>query len=154
MPVSRVEKAARPRGSIGYIAPEYGFGRKISTEGDIYSYGIIILEMLTGKRPTDEMFSNGLSLHTFVGNAFPQKIGDILDPNIIPESESEDDEGAGRKTDYVYESHASVGMRSCIAKLVKLGLSCSMENPKDRPTTLDVFAEATAIKHAFSELCG
>jgi len=29
---------------------EYGTGSKISIEGDVYSYGIIILEMLTGKR--------------------------------------------------------------------------------------------------------
>ncbi|XP_028102993.1 putative receptor-like protein kinase At3g47110 [Camellia sinensis] len=54
------------RGTIGYTAPEYGMGSEVSAYGDIYSFGILLLEMLTGKRPTDEMFKDGLSLHSFV----------------------------------------------------------------------------------------
>ncbi|PIA45335.1 hypothetical protein AQUCO_01700699v1, partial [Aquilegia coerulea] len=53
------------RGTIGYIPPEYGMGSEVSTQGDIYSYGILVLEMFTGKRPTDEMFKDGLTLHDF-----------------------------------------------------------------------------------------
>ncbi|XP_006651513.1 receptor kinase-like protein Xa21 [Oryza brachyantha] len=140
---------AGPRGSIGYIAPEYGFGSKISTEGDVYSYGIIILEMLTRKRPTDEMFSNGLSLHTYVGNAFPQQIGEVLDPDIVPNLE---DEHMVKQLDC--ENDATEGALSCITQLVKLGLSCSVETPKDRPTMLDVYAEITRIKQAFLALHG
>ncbi|XP_022681727.1 probable LRR receptor-like serine/threonine-protein kinase At3g47570 [Setaria italica] len=79
-----------PRGSIGYIAPEYGFGSKLSTEGNVYSYGIIILEILTGKHPTDGMFTNGLNLHKYVEKAFPQKIAEVLDPCIVPSSEDGD----------------------------------------------------------------
>jgi len=41
-------------------------GSKISTEGDIYSYGIVLLEMLTGKRPTDELFDDGFTLHNML----------------------------------------------------------------------------------------
>ncbi|KAK3164898.1 hypothetical protein QOZ80_1AG0026220 [Eleusine coracana subsp. coracana] len=44
------------RGSIGYIAPEYGEGSSISTLGDVYSLGILLLEMFTGRSPTDDMF--------------------------------------------------------------------------------------------------
>ncbi|XBI86481.1 hypothetical protein VPH35_094429 [Triticum aestivum] len=135
---------AGPRGSIGYIAPEYGIGNKISTAGDVYSYGIIILEMLTGKRPTDVLFKNGLSLQKFVGNAFPEKIRDILDPNII--TPSFEDEGVD------HGNHAMVGMLSCIMQLVQLGLSCSTETPKDRPTMPDVYAEVSAIKREYSAL--
>ncbi|XP_025814623.1 receptor kinase-like protein Xa21 isoform X3 [Panicum hallii] len=138
---------AGPRGSIGYIAPEYGTGSKISTEGDVYSYGIIILEMLTGKRPTDELFNNGLSLQKFVGNAFPQKIHAILDRNIIPNFGSE---GMENKLDH--ENNAIMGMYSCIMQLAKLGLSCSMQTPKDRPKMLDVYAEMSTIKRTLSAL--
>ena len=89
-----------PRGSVGYIAPEYGFGSKISTEGDVYSYGVIILEMLTGKRPTDEMFKDGLSLYKFVEDSFPENIGEILDPRmIIPYYGNRDEEEAGSSSD-------------------------------------------------------
>src|SRR4051812_37959821 len=117
---------------------EYGIGNKISTAGDVYSYGIIILEMLMGKRPTDVLFKNGLSLQKFVGNAFPEKIRDILDHNIIIPSFG--DEGVDNG------NHAMVGMLSCITQLVQLGLSCSTETPKDRPTMPDVYAEVSTIK--------
>ncbi|XP_066362718.1 probable LRR receptor-like serine/threonine-protein kinase At3g47570 [Miscanthus floridulus] len=129
-----------PRGSIGYIAPEYGFGSKLSTEGDVYSYGITILEMLTGKRPTDEMFSKGLTLHKFVEKSFPQKIHEILDPSIIPVT------GDG-------DNHTMDEITRTIMNLIKLGISCSAETPKDRPTMKDVYAEVITIKETFSELC-
>ncbi|GJN37463.1 hypothetical protein PR202_gb26421 [Eleusine coracana subsp. coracana] len=53
------------RGSIGYVAPEYGEGSPISTLGDIYSLGILLLEMFTGMRPTNNMFRGSLDLHRF-----------------------------------------------------------------------------------------
>jgi len=110
---------------------EYSFGSKLSTEGDVYSYGIVILEMLTGKRPTDEMFTNGLNLHTFVEKAFPQKIGEVLDPYITSE-----DGDLNNNLDH--GNNATDGLDSCIVQMVKLGLLCSMETPKDRPTMQDV----------------
>ena len=125
---------------------EYGFGSKLSTEGDVYSYGIVILEMLTGKRPTDEMFTNGLNLHTFVEKAFPQKI-EVLDPYITSE-----DGDLNNNLDL--ENNATDGLDSCIVQMVKLGLLCSMETPKDRPTMQDVYAEVVAIKEAFAALHG
>ncbi|KAM0878560.1 hypothetical protein ACQ4PT_034790 [Festuca glaucescens] len=53
-------------GMIGYAAPEYGAGNTVSTCGDIYSYGILVLEMVTGKRPINSKFREGLSLREYV----------------------------------------------------------------------------------------
>ncbi|KAJ3679100.1 hypothetical protein LUZ60_017111 [Juncus effusus] len=71
------------RGSIGYIPPEYGAGGAVSTWGDVYSFGIVLLEVFTGKSPTDEMFNNGLTLNTYVQMAFPERVMYIIDPTLI-----------------------------------------------------------------------
>ncbi|GMP36408.1 hypothetical protein CsSME_00008547 [Camellia sinensis var. sinensis] len=52
----------RTLGTIGYIAPEYGSEGRVSTNGDIYSYGVMLLETFTRKKPTDEMFSVEINL--------------------------------------------------------------------------------------------
>ncbi|CAN6304113.1 unnamed protein product [Urochloa humidicola] len=69
-------------GTIGYIAPEYGMGYKISTGCDVYSFGVLLLEMLTGMRPTDAMFTDGMTLHKLVSSAYPNGLCKVLDPNM------------------------------------------------------------------------
>ncbi|KAM7473921.1 hypothetical protein LguiB_021164 [Lonicera macranthoides] len=54
------------KGSIGYTAPEYGMGGAASKCGDVYSYGVLLLELFTGRRPTDDMFKDGLNLHNYI----------------------------------------------------------------------------------------
>ncbi|KAK3436998.1 hypothetical protein EUGRSUZ_C01824 [Eucalyptus grandis] len=59
------------RGTIGYVPPKYGMGDMVSTQGDMYSYGILLLEMLTGRRPIEKTFKDHLNLHNFVKVALP-----------------------------------------------------------------------------------
>ncbi|GKB54832.1 kinase-like domain-containing protein [Tanacetum coccineum] len=44
------------KGTIGYAPPEYGMGSEMTSRGDVYSFGILLLELMTGKKPTDDMF--------------------------------------------------------------------------------------------------
>ncbi|PUZ45448.1 hypothetical protein GQ55_8G224100 [Panicum hallii var. hallii] len=133
---------AGPKGSVGYIAPEYAMGCQVSVEGDIYSYGIILLEMMAGKRPTDEMFKDGTNLRSFVESCLPQKIDEILEP-ILTGYHHEGGEGADQ---------LMVGIRSCAMQLVTLGLKCSEMTPRDRETTEDAYAEALSIREEFLAL--
>ncbi|KAL4295414.1 hypothetical protein GQ457_12G031730 [Hibiscus cannabinus] len=86
--VQKEDKAAPPglRGTIGYAPPEYGMGSELSTKGDVYSYDILLLEMFTGRRPTDERFKEGLSRHNFVKEALPDRVVEIIDPILLQES--------------------------------------------------------------------
>ena len=55
---------------------EYGMGNEVSIYGDTYSYGILLLEMFTGKKPTDNIFQDNLNLHDFVKAALPERVID------------------------------------------------------------------------------
>lgn len=114
-------------------------GGEISTEGDIYSFGVLLLEMFTGKQPIHEAFSNGMNLHSFVKSSFPDSTEEILDPNIMHEIAENKNRGVPI-------------MQSCIIPLMKLGLLCSMELPKDRPGMGHVTDEIHAIRTSFTSI--
>ncbi len=69
------------------LIAEYGLGNEVSTYGDLYSYGILLLEMFTGKRPTDNIFQDNFNLHDFVKVVLPERIIDIIDPILLSERE-------------------------------------------------------------------
>ena len=49
---------------------EYGEGGQVSSCGDVYSFGTVILELFTGMAPTHDMLRDGLTLHKHAENAF------------------------------------------------------------------------------------
>jgi serine/threonine protein kinase len=57
MPQSKSMSAVA--GSYGYIAPEYAYTMKVTEKCDIYSYGVVLLELLTGKTPVQPMEQGG-----------------------------------------------------------------------------------------------
>nr|QAS62422.1 LRR receptor-like serine/threonine-protein kinase EFR [Sedum alfredii] len=133
------------KGTVGYIPPEYGMGGSVSTLGDMYSFGILLLEMITGKRPTDEMFKDGLDLHRSCKSALSNgTILDILDPVLISESCPN-----GKS-----EIHNDVIQQKweCAAAVVSIGIACSSESPDERTDIRHVFNELISIKRKLQTL--
>ncbi|XP_078177531.1 receptor kinase-like protein Xa21 [Carex rostrata] len=116
------------RGSIGYVPPEYGIETKVSTQGDVYSYGILLLEMFTGKRPTDDMFKDGMSLRTYVQAASPDRIMEIIDKSTILTDGNDDTIGDQHAKNYVGDC-----MINFLVSLIECGLLCSKDSPRERP---------------------
>ncbi|KAK3422609.1 hypothetical protein EUGRSUZ_G03049, partial [Eucalyptus grandis] len=114
------------RGTIGYTAPEYGMGSAVSAEGDVYSYGILLLEMFTGIRPTAEIFKENLNLHIFVEKALPKRVLEITDPILVQEVES-----------YAGESRKST-LQDCLLMIYGIGIACSVEVLGERMSITDV----------------
>ncbi|XP_058110868.1 putative receptor-like protein kinase At3g47110 [Magnolia sinica] len=129
-------------GSVGYIAPEYAMGGKPSTQGDVYSYGILLLEMITGKGPTDEMFKDDLTLHHFAKLALPERVMEIVDPRLL-EGEEKVTQGS--------RNHINTRNRigDCLILMVGIGVTCSAESPKERMDIKDVLRELHAIKELY-----
>ncbi|GLJ52321.1 hypothetical protein SUGI_1112830 [Cryptomeria japonica] len=113
------------KGSVGYIAPEYGLNGMMSPRGDVFSYGILLLEMLTRRRPTDNMFDGDLSLHSWVKRAFPERVAEVVDTSLLRE-------GASKETE------------ECLISLMRLGLLCSSDSPEARPPIQQDFTPHTS----------
>ncbi|KAI7729025.1 hypothetical protein M8C21_024570 [Ambrosia artemisiifolia] len=79
--------SAGVRGTIGYAAPEYGVGSKVSKNADMYSFGIMLLEMMTRKKPTGVMFGEELSLHSYAENAMGDGAMEIIDPVLLKDDQ-------------------------------------------------------------------
>ncbi|XP_058748192.1 probable LRR receptor-like serine/threonine-protein kinase At3g47570 isoform X2 [Vicia villosa] len=122
------------KGTIGYLPPEYGAGGPISSQGDIYSYGILVLEMLTGKRPTNNMFCENISLHQFCKVKIPEGILEIVDQRLL-EPFAEDQTG-------IVENK----VRKCLVMFAQIGVACSEEFPNQRMLIKDVIVRLNEIK--------
>ncbi|KAG6538336.1 receptor kinase-like protein Xa21 [Zingiber officinale] len=141
----RQTNSATLKGTIGYVAPEYGMTTKVSAEGDVYSFGILLLEMFTGKGPTSDTFKEGINLHKFVEMALPTRIAEIIDPYLL--MEMEESSGTDVSTD-----ESKMRMLECSTSVFRVGILCSKESPKYRPRMEDAMNELINIKDAFLRL--
>lgn len=53
----------RVKGTLGYLAPEYAMWGKVSENCDVYSFGILLLEIVSGKKPIEKLFRGPLNNH-------------------------------------------------------------------------------------------
>ncbi|KAH6776646.1 hypothetical protein C2S52_014207 [Perilla frutescens var. hirtella] len=120
------------KGTIGYIAPEYGMNNLVSTEGDAYSYGVLLLEMFTNTRPTShDAFEGHVNLQDFISSALPDRVMETVDPFLHQEI------SIGENYTAYIESVLSIGVR------------CSNQLPRDRMSMAEVVNELKKIRNAF-----
>ncbi|KGN49260.1 receptor-like protein kinase HSL1 [Cucumis sativus] len=107
--ISKVKTMSVIAGSCGYIAPEYAYTLNVNEKSDIFSYGMVILELITGRRPTDlECEENDLV--KWVRTTLEGKgLSHILDPKLDSSHQEE------------------------MLKVLNIGLLCTNPLPSDRP---------------------
>ncbi|KAJ1690585.1 hypothetical protein LUZ63_014740 [Rhynchospora breviuscula] len=100
-------------GTLGYMAPEYVVHGHLSEKADVYSFGVLVLEIVTGKRCSGSFGSHsGHLLLSQVWNHYRSKTMEkIADKEIYRDSLKEE-----------------------ILSVVQIGLQCTQSSPADRPT--------------------
>ncbi|CAH8326243.1 unnamed protein product [Eruca vesicaria subsp. sativa] len=105
-------------GTYGYMSPEYALNGIFSVKSDVFSYGILLLEIISGKRSTGFHNSCGdLSLHGWVWRNWKEgKRLDIIDPIII----------ASKSSSSSFKTHETL-------RCIHIGLLCVQDRAEDRP---------------------
>ena len=116
---------------------EYGVSGHVTTEGDMYSYGILLLEMFTGRRPTNSEFQDGHTLHNYVKMSLPGRFMEVIDQSLLIKS-----------------NESGKLIRECITAVLEICIICSMESPKDRMKIREAANELRSIKNLFLREAG
>ncbi|KAK9187718.1 hypothetical protein WN944_019116 [Citrus x changshan-huyou] len=119
--------------TIGYMAPEFGSEGIVSSKCDVYSYGILLLETFTRKKPTDEMFTGEMNLKNWVKESLPHGLPKIADANLLRE-----------------ENFFSARM-DCLLSIFHLALDCCAELPDQRLYMKDAATKLKKIRDKFLE---
>jgi serine/threonine protein kinase len=117
IPDGATHVTTRVKGTLGYLAPEYAMLGKASESYDVYSFGILLLELATGKRPLEKM--SPTVKRTITDWALPlaceRKFSELADPELNGKYDEEE-----------------------LRRVVFVSLVCAHTQPERRPTMLDV----------------
>ncbi|KAL4353953.1 hypothetical protein GQ457_06G036230 [Hibiscus cannabinus] len=122
----------RTMASIGYMAPEHGSSGIVSEKTDVYSFGILLMETFTGKKPTDDIFNGEMNLRRWVHESLPHAVDTTIDATLL----QSDQEDIAAKT-------------RCLKSILKVACFCTAESFSDRKTMAEVESELLKIKTHF-----
>ncbi|KAG8087507.1 hypothetical protein GUJ93_ZPchr0010g8231 [Zizania palustris] len=122
-------------GTIGYMAPELAFSTRSSTQSDVYSYGIVLLELLTRKMAVDPSFPDNMDIVSWVTSTLngTDQIEVVCDPALME------------------EVYGTVEMEG-VSKVLSLALRCAAKEAGQRPAMADVVKELTDARPAAGKL--
>ncbi|XVE97152.1 hypothetical protein REPUB_Repub02eG0286500 [Reevesia pubescens] len=111
-------------GTLGYRAPELSKLKNASTKTDVYSLGVIVLELLTGKSPGEPM--NGMDLPQWVASIVKEEwTNEVFDLELMRDTPAINDE---------------------LLNTLKLALHCVDPSPAARPEVQQVLQQLEEIK--------
>lgn len=113
-------------GTFGYIPPEYGQSWKATTRGDVYSFGVILLELVTGKEP--------------IGPDFKDIEGGNLVGWVCMKMKK------GQAVEVLDQTVLDADSKRMMLQTLKIAALCVSENPANRPPMLQVLKFLKRIK--------